>query len=473
MRLCMRRLCLRLCRRGPLTEMITNPAAFPTPALSPGMYQYDIERDDSRSRVHLRVDDDFSGLLLINASRVVTLNPTAVRMAHLYLEKQDATSAVNELKATFNARAADIRADYLATVQRIEALINEHSGLCPVCDLDLEMAMPFTANLSAPYRMDLALTYRCNNDCAHCYNARARNYPELDTAGWKRVIDKIWDIRVPHVVFTGGEPTLRGDLVELVAYAQEKGLVTGLNTNARRLADSNLVDALVKAGLDHVQITLESNNPAVHDDMVRAKGAWQDTVAGVRNVVASPLYMMTNTTLLENNAGTLLDILQFLSAEKVPTVGLNALIYSGHGKTVNTGLREEELPALLDKAIAFTQASGQRLIWYTPTQYCHFDPMQLDLGIKGCTAAYYNMCVEPDGQVIPCQSYYEPLGDFASTPWEAIWEHPLSLSLRQRRDVPAGCERCDYFLECGGGCPLAREHQSVKPIYKDLIIQRR
>ena len=437
-----------------------------------GMYQYDISDADSKSRIHLRVDPDLSGLLVVNASRVMHLNPTAAYMAFLTLEKIDEKAALKALKSRFNAPSRQLKQDYLETRARVEALIDEKSGLCPVCDLGLEMDLPFSQELSAPYRMDLAITYRCNNDCAHCYNARVRNYPELPTESWKSILDKIWSLKIPHVVFTGGEPTLRADLPELVAYAQQTGLVAGLNTNGRKLSDPAFVASLVDAGLDHVQITLESNHPEVHDEMVRRQGAWEETVQGIRNAVDSKLYMMTNTTLLENNEAYLLELLTFLRDLGVPTVGLNALIYSGKGSTVNTGLKEEELPKLLEIARAFTQESGQRLIWYTPTQYCHFDPIQLDLGVKGCTAAYYNMCIEPDGQVIPCQSYYHALGDFLSAPWSAIWEHPLALSLRLRKDVPEVCRTCDYFKECGGGCPLARAHQNPKPIYRDLVLRR-
>ena len=440
--------------------------------LSEGMYQYDIKDGDSKSRIHLRVDPDLSGILLVNASRVVHLNPTALFMAYLTLEKVDEKTALRALQSRFNAPSRQLKQDYLDTRSRVEALIDDNSGMCPVCDLGLEMDLPFSRQLSAPYRMDLALTYRCNNDCAHCYNARVRTYPELPTQSWKSILDKIWSLRIPHVVFTGGEPTLRHDLLELVAYAQQTGLVAGLNTNGRKLSDPEFVSGLVNAGLDHVQITLESNRAEVHDEMVCAKGAWEQTVQGVRNTVNSKLYMMTNTTLLENNESYLIELLTFLRDLGVPTVGLNALIYSGKGSTVNTGLREQDLPNLLEIATDFTQKSGQRLIWYTPTQYCHFDPLQLDLGIKGCTAAYYNMCIEPDGQVIPCQSYYEALGDFLAAPWAEIWEHPLALSLRQRKDVPQACVTCDFFVECGGGCPLAREHQNPQPIYRDLVLRR-
>jgi len=364
--------------------------------------------------------------------------------------------------------AAAARADLEAFSAQLDELVRP-DGACPVCELELETLAPFSARPSAPYRMDLALTYRCNNNCSHCYNARPRDYPELDTETWKRIIDKIWSLRIPHVVFTGGEPTLREDLVELVAYAQEKGLVTGLNTNGRKLADNQSLQALVDAGLDHVQITIESFNPDVHDGMVMARGAWLDTLEGLRNAIASKLYVMTNTTLLQNNADHLANILDFLARENVPTIGLNALIYSGRGATVQTGLKESELPDLLALANQKTQENGQRLIWYTPTQYCQFNPILLRLGIKGCTAAYYNMCIEPDGQVIPCQSYYESLGGLLDSEWDSIWNHPLSLSLRERQNLPEGCQSCDFLVECGGGCPLAREHQSVSPIHQPFI----
>ncbi len=113
-------------------------------------------------------------------------------------------------------------------------------GACPLHDLDLEVIAPFSARPSAPYRMDLALTYRCNNDCAHCYNARPRDFAEMDTTSWKAVIDRAWEAGIPHIVFTGGEPTLRDDLPELVAHAESKGQITGLNTNGRRLSDPQL-----------------------------------------------------------------------------------------------------------------------------------------------------------------------------------------------------------------------------------------
>jgi len=121
---------------------------------------------------------------------------------------------------------------------------------------------------------------------------------------------------------------------------------------------------------------------------------------------------------------------------------------------VGTGLPESGLPELREIARQKTQAYGQRLIWYTPTQYCNFDPVLLELGVKGCTAARYNMCIAPDGSVLPCQSYYHSLGYILVDPWESIWNHQLATYLRERKYIPETCTGCGLLPECGGGCPL-------------------
>lgn len=430
------------------------------PPPSVGVHHFLRSDDHSKTRLHLRVEADGKGLLLINAARALHLNSTATQMAFWSLSNFPTAQIIRSISSHYQVPGNQAKTDYAQFSASLEELILPDGG-CPICDLELDSIAPFSAMPSAPYRMDLALTYRCNNNCSHCYNARSRQYPELSTAEWKRVIDLLWQLGIPHIVFTGGEPTLRDDLPELIAHAEGLGQITGINTNGRRLKDPAFLQSLVQAGLDHIQITLESHDAAIHNRMVAASNAWQDTVEGISNAVASNLYIMTNTTLLVENSKYLRETLNFLANLKVPTVGLNALIYSGRGEQVGTGLAEEDLPALLEIARERTNAAGQRLIWYTPTQYCHFDPILLDLGVKGCTAALYNMCVEPDGAVLPCQSYYTSLGNILADPWQSIWEHPLALSLRNRTNVPAACQACAFLSECGGGCPLAP--QSPRP----------
>lgn len=464
-------LCLRLCGRGALRSMLEKltsqlsgflknfPPGRAASSPPPGLHSFTHDPQGKNNRVHLRIDEDGHGTLLVNANRFIHLNPTATYMAYHHLSATPPAQTIRALQHTYRVDYRQASRDFKHLSTDIENFLTAPAE--PVYTIThTEVNRPFSHQPSAPYRMDLALTYRCNNDCPHCYNARERDYPEQTTQTWKRIIDQIWDQHIPHIVFTGGEPTLREDLPELIAYAEGKGQITGLNTNARRLSHPSFAHDLVEAGLDHIQITVESHDPAVHDEMVNLTGAWQQTIAGLKNALETPLFVMTNTTMLEDNYRDMGQTLRFLAELGVPTVGLNALIYAGGGKDVGTGLPEELLPSVLEKAKNITRDAGQRLIWYTPTQYCRFNPLDMGLGMKGCTAALYNMCVEPNGHALPCQSYYQSLGHILDDSWPAIWNHPLAVSIRNRSYAPPACKDCSLLLECGGGCPLALEEKA-------------
>lgn len=422
--------------------------------LRPGLYHFQRDPTGANTRLHLRIDPDGSGTLLINASSILYLNTTAAYITYYYLNGRSLDQIKERIELAFNLEDQQADQDIALITRDLDGFI-QADGKPVMTQSGVEINTPFSRHPTAPYRMDLALTYRCNNDCPHCYNARPRSYPELSTQEWIQVIDRLWDLNIPHLIFTGGEPTLRDDLIELITYAETKGQITGLNTNGRRLGDPGYVERLVSAGLDHVQITVESHEAQIHDLMVNQQGAWKQTINGLNNALASKLFVMTNTTMLENNYQSLTQTLDFLAGLGVPTVGLNALIYSGRGKNVGTGLPEEALHSLLEIAQERTHQANQKLIWYTPTLYCHFNPLDLDLGVKGCTAALYNMCIEPDGGVIPCQSYYKQLGNILQDSWKSIWEHDLSVQLRQRSNIPGECQTCSLLEECGAGCPLS------------------
>jgi sulfatase maturation enzyme AslB (radical SAM superfamily) len=326
----------------------------------PGLHHFEQEHNGERIRIHLRIDSTpevrgWSGVLLINANRLIHLNTTAAAMAYLALKGIPEADAIGALVRRFRVSRKQAQLDYAQFTVNFQELLWP-GGTCPVHDLELEITAPFSTRPSAPYRMDLALTYRCNNDCDHCYNDRPRNYPEISTNTWKQIMDRLWEIGVPHIVFTGGEPTLRDDLPDLIAHAERNGQITGINTNGRRLGDSRFVGDLIQAGLDHVQITVESHDPGIHDTMVHHRGAWNQTIKGLQNVLGTHLYVMTNTTMLRQNSPYLGDTLDFLAELGVPTIGLNALIYAGHGLTVGTGLAESEPSPLLELARKRTES---------------------------------------------------------------------------------------------------------------------
>jgi radical SAM protein with 4Fe4S-binding SPASM domain len=429
-----------------------------------GIFEYKLRVGEYKNRIHLRIDADGHAVLLVNANQLYHFNPSAALMAHMILEKEDDRTIVKKLQSTFQVKKEQALTDYKNFKDNLEQIISPVDNCCPICDLGLETLAPFSKKPSAPYRMDLALTYRCNNKCVHCYNESDRLNHELDIDQWKKVLDRVWKLSIPHVVFTGGEPTLVPFLPDLIAYAEKIGMITGLNTNGRKFSNPAYIDTLVSSGLDHVQITLESHDARIHDRITDASGSWAQTTAGITNALDSKLFVMTNTTLLRSNSSSLTSTLSYLSELGVPTVGLNGLIYSGRGALVDESISENDLPDLLEIAKAHAADSGQRLVWYTPTMYCHFNPIDSNLGVKGCTAALYNMCIEPDGSVLPCQSYYHSLGNFLVDSWDSIWNHSLSKSIRARAYVPEGCHYCDLIDTCGAGCPLhLQNNPEVKP----------
>jgi radical SAM protein with 4Fe4S-binding SPASM domain len=435
---------------------------FPTPPepLHKGMFHYMTpDGAEDRYRLHLRVEDDGEGILVINAAKVLHLNQTATEHAKLILEGKDVDTAVKEIKHRYKVSEDRAQEDQEHLRDTILCLAVT-DDVCPISYLDVQRIEPFDTPVSAPYRMDLALTYGCNADCGHCYVGRPRDMESLSTEEWKRVIDKLWDIGIPHVVFTGGEATLYADLVELIRHAEDVGLVSGVLTNGIKLADKAYLQQLVEVGLDHIQITLESHDEKVHNQMVGAD-AWKKTVQGIKNAVATDVYTITNTTLTTLNAPDIEQTIDFLADLGIQTFACNSLIYTGRGPSSGIGIPEEELEGLMVRVRDKAMAEGMRLIWYTPTQYCEFHPLELELGAKFCTAARYNMCVEPNGDVIPCQSYYSSLGNMLRDDWELIWNHPTAEGIRNRDWVMEKCQTCDDLPLCGGGCPLYLENEGT------------
>jgi len=425
------------------------------PEIPTGRYTYRGRGTFDRMALQLRIELGGKGIMVINANTVLHLNETATAFAYYFMQGLPESDVVKSVRRMYRVSSSKAKEDYSKLVYTISTLAGTEE-VDPVSFLGVAKEEPFTYKYSAPLRMDLALTFRCQNDCVHCYAGGPHETSELTTSQWKQVIDRLSEIGVFIVTFTGGEPTLREDLPELVSYAGKKGMVTGLITNGRKLKDNVYLNTLERVGLDFVQITLESHKPKIHDKITNVEGSWKDTVAGIKNVEKSKIFLTTNTTLSKSNAADFLDTIDFIKTLNVAAFGCNSLIYSGKANELSEefALPLEKLKDLLPRVRDKAQQLGLKFLWYTPTQYCRFDPVELGLGVKSCTAAMINMCVGPNGDVYPCQSYFESLGNILSESWERIWTNPLAVKLRNREYVESKCKGCSQLQVCGGGCPL-------------------
>lgn len=298
----------------------------------------------------------------------------------------------------------------------------------------------YADKMSAPHRMDLMVSamtrggaWHCNQKCLHCYAAGQPmgESRELTTAEWKDVLARLRAANIPQVTFTGGEPTLRGDLVELVDAAQ--WFVTRLNTNGRLLTPQ-LCRALAEASLDSVQVTLYAADAEAHNALVGAPG-FDETVRGIRNAVDAGLIVSVNTPLCSLNrdyAATL----RSAAALGVRYATCSGLIPSGGAEGAEsraTRLSAEELTEILQSAVAAAHELSMELDFTSPGWLPEQTLRALGLHlIPSCGACLSNMAVAPDGTVIPCQSWLggTALGNILTDDWLTIWDGEACRAIR-------------------------------------------
>ena len=398
-------------------------------------------------RLSLREEKDYA-ILNINGAHLLYLNETAAEYLKMIMEELEEEEVIKRMRKKYRVDRETAKKDYEQVLFTILTLASR-KDVCPFSNLGIESIPPFSRQLKAPHRFDLALTYRCNNDCFHCYAGGPRNTKELSTEQWKQVIDIIDSLDVGSIVFTGGEPLLREDLIELVTYS--RNLVTGLITNGRLLTEE-MVLLLEKAELDHIQITIEGLKE-IHNKMV-CSDAWDETVTGIKSALSSSIYTLTNTTLTTWNVHEVSRLLDFLAGLGVERFALNSIIKTGRAETAEYGLTPNELKSHLEMIKDKAMEAGMDIVWYTPSRRCDFDPLSLGLGLKVCSAARINVTVEPDGRVIPCQSWFEGMGNILEDSWDSIWNSDLARSIRAKSYMPDECSDCELQDECTAGCPL-------------------
>jgi len=420
------------------------------------------------AKFHLREEPDGTGLLIINANRIIHLNKTATDHIRLVLEGIGTEEAINQLTRKYKAKREEIAKHHEHILVALDVMSKTDKIDPMILGIGRETS-PIT-EYSAPMRMDLALTYRCNNLCKHCYASSARETKELTTNQWKTILQKVFDAQIPQVSFTGGEATLRPDLEELIRTAQDTGLVSGLITNGRRLANMEYTKQLYKAGLDFVQITLESDRPDVHELITCTPNSFKQTVQGIKNCIEVGIYTSTNTTLCPYNIDHAMDLVRFLNGLGLKNLAMNALIYSGRGKAVEKefSVPTELLAKTLDDVKHLANYLGMNFIWYSPTRYCEINPVKMGLGLKFCSACRTNMAIEPDGTVLPCQSWFKSVGNILTDPWEKIWNNDLCKYIRKRgwMDAAKGpngesCATCMWGHLCGAACPLEPDKKRI------------
>ncbi len=305
-----------------------------------------------------------------------------------------------------------------------------------------------------PVLSEIAVTYRCNLNCEFCYVGH-KDYPELGTSDFKKIIFKIYsEANVPSVSFTGGEPLLRNDIVSLVEYAHKIGLWTNLITNGT-LFEKKLVKSLKKAGLNSAQVSLEGPNKAIHDAITNIDGAFEKTIKGIKNLLEQGIPVHTNTTVSRHNIHHLEGILLLIKSLGLKRLSMNLVIPCGTaGDRENLWVSYSEMGKYILKVKHLAERENIKFLWYSPVPICEFNPIAYGLGNKSCAAITGLLSVDPMGNVLPCSSWNEPVGSLLKKSFREIWNSPMLSFFKKADYAPEECHQCLDFKACKGACPL-------------------
>ena len=340
----------------------------------------------------------------------------------------------------------------------LDVLFAVARGNDPEAEIEKLSIRAYRDNMTAPHRMDLMVSamtdscgkWQCNQKCVFCYAAGQEmgKTKEMTTEQWKQAIDRLDAARVPMVTFTGGEPTQRADIAELVGYAMR--MVTRLNTNGVNLTPE-LVQQLKAAGLDSVQVTLYSHDEAVHNALV-GSNHHADTIQGIRNAVAAGLDISINTPLCKKNADYE-NTLKFIHSLGVRFVTVSGLICTGMAGINHKeyDLTSDELFEIVKTAKEFCNAHEMEIDFTSPGLINAEKLDALGMNVPMCGAALSNMAIAPDGTVVPCQSWLgadASLGNILTDPFKRIWNHPMCKQLRNMSEEQA--LSCPFRARKGG-----------------------
>ena len=378
-------------RLSTLWENLVTPRAQPLPA---GIYTLASEMEGKPYRLHLRLEADGEGILILNASTILHLNPTAAELAYHIIQQKGEEEIVAIMLKRYQIDETNARADYADFLARLKALITT-PDLDPEIFLDTDRSALYSGDISAPYRLDCALTYLVSEpDGGEAPLERVKR--ELLTEEWKSILEKAWAAGIPHVVFTGGEPTLRPDLPELIAHAQQLGQVCGLLTDGLRLTESSYLKQLLDKGLDYIMLLLDPDSSQ----------SWES----LQDILIEDIALTVHVTLTPRNADQILSVIEKLAVKGVKAISLSA-----------------SSPSLSEQMLAARQKAADLslpIVWDLPVPYSTFHPVAIEAEMdipRGAGKAW--LYVEPDGDVLRGQGIPDVLGNMVNDSWDTIWSN--------------------------------------------------
>lgn len=317
-------------------------------------------------------------------------------------------------------------------------------------------------------------TNRCNLHCKHCYiNAENVDYNnELTTEEAKAMIDDLALLNIPVLLFSGGEPILRKDLIELAAYARDKGIRPVLSTNGTLIDEKKAIE-LKEAGFGYIGVSIDGA-PSTHDHFRQKEGAFDMAIAGIHACQKAGLKTGVRFTITTENEQDLPALFDILEQEKIPRCCIYHLVYAGRGADmIKQDIKPKRMRELMnyiaqktkefhnkgvEVEILTTDNHADGIYLYNMIKEEHpdraNDVMDLLKMHGGCSAGVKFGNIDSKGNVHPCQFWQDyTIGNVKDKPFSVLWNSndELLVKLREKEKYLRGnCGDCKYNKLCGG-----------------------
>ncbi len=318
------------------------------------------------------------------------------------------------------------------------------------------------------------VTSACNLKCTHCYAATEGAPDELKTAEALAVIDDLAAFGCPVLLFSGGEPFVRPDILTLAKHAASKGLRVVFSTNGT-LINAQLAAEIKAIGASYAGISIDGMEQ-VHDRFRACQGAFRQSLNAIRLCREAGVKVGLRVTMTKDNVGEIPAIFDLMEQERIPRICLYHLVYSGRGAEIAAlDLDHAQRRATLDLIIDRTRQlhdQGMPVEVLTVDNHCDgpylylrmlregnphaAEVMQL-LEMNGGNSTGHGLaCISWDGTVYPDQFWRNmPVGSVREKPFSEIWGNPPAGSLlsqlrEKKQHVTGKCVQCRFLNVCGG-----------------------
>ena len=411
--------------------------------IAPGMIHMMRETENGPARFHLRVERDGSGLLIANAAASARLSNSGVIIAKELLEGCDEIEILEHLKATFRGASQELMLQDIASVNALIAQLTLPGDAYPIFNLEDAALNPDAAELLAPLQAALPLA-------------------PLETL--RPLLERLWNIGIPHAIFFAPEMPRPEDLVHAVERAEDLGMITGVRARASDLMAEALLENLMIAGVDHITFPYASPDAALHDALFGAgdHAAAEALLAWLEEhgICASVEIPLIESTLSELEA-TIHSMLE-RGADNFAFVAYvtddAALAESADG-----ALAADAMPQIAAIVEEMAQEVQARFIWEPPVERDAALTLTEQLRQGPRSTGDVSVRVETDGRVIPPRGAYRSAGNLLTDSWDAIWNDAAFLRYRERVEAPTRCELCPGLVICAADCPRERSGWAQKP----------